>query len=91
MSILPLFDYVLQVEKEIKLGFGLCYFSRNLYLFTISIDVLVTIMKLFRPVGVFELVGLVELEVVVMVGGHMRMKLPIRGWNGSMKKETLRK
>ena len=78
--------YILQVEMEINLSLGLCYFSRNLYLFTISIDVLVTTMKLFRPVGVFELVGLVELEGIVMVWGHMRMKLPMKGWDYSMKK-----
>ena len=46
-------------------------------------------MKLSRPVGVFVVVVLVELEVVVVVWGDVRMQLPMRGWNGSMKKETL--
>ena len=51
-------------------------------------------MKLSRPVGVFvvtttTVVVFVELEVVVVVSGDVRMKLPKRGWDGSMKKETL--
>ena len=58
-------------------------------MFTISIDVLVTTMKLSRPVGVFVVFVLVELEVVGVVWGDVRMQLPMRGWDGSMKKETL--
>ena len=38
-------------------------------MFTISIDVLVTTMKLSRPVGVFVVVVLVELKVVLVVWG----------------------
>ena len=45
-------------------------------------------MKLSRPVGVFVVVVLVELDVVVVVWGDVRMQLPMRGWDGSMKKET---
>ena len=49
----------------------------NICLFTIFTDVLVTTMKLSRPVGVFVVV--VELEVVVIVWGDMRLQLPMRG------------
>ena len=47
-------------------------------MFTISIDVLVTTMKLFRPVGVFVVVVLVVLEVVVVVWADVRMQLLYR-------------
>ena len=73
-------------ENEINSRFGWYYFSRNLCLFTISIDVSVTTMVLSRPVGLFVVVGLVELEVVVMVWGDMRMQLTMKDWYGSMKK-----
>ena len=46
-------------------------------------------MILLRPVGVFVVDMLMEFEGVVVIWGDMRMQLPIRGWNGSMKKETL--
>ena len=58
-------------------------------MFTIFIDVLVRIMKFSRPVGVFVVVVLEELEGVLVVWGYVRMKLPMRGWYGSMKKEPL--
>lgn len=54
---------------------------------TISRDVLVTTIKLSRPVGVFVVVLVVELEVVVMVGADVRMQLPMKGWHGLMKGE----
>ena len=60
----------------------------NLCLFTISIDVLVTTMKLSRPVWVFVVV--VEVEVVLLDWGNMRMQLSIRLWDGSMKKKTFK-
>ena len=56
--------------------------------FTTSIDVLVTTMKLLKTVGVFVGVGLVELEVIMMVLGDMRMQLPMMGWDISIRKET---
>ena len=57
-------------------------------MFTISIDVLVTTMKLSRPVGVFLVVVLVELEVVVVVLGDATFNEGL-GWFNAMKKETL--
>ena len=50
---------------------------------------LVATRKLSRPVGVFVVVVLVELEAVLVVSGDVRMKLPKRVWDGSMMKETL--
>ena len=41
-------------------------------------------MKLSRPVGVFVVNVLVELEVVVVVWGYVTMQLPMRGWFGSV-------
>ena len=45
---------------------------------------LVITMKLSRPVGVFVVVVLVELEVIVVVWGDVRMQLTMRDWDGSM-------
>ena len=47
-------------------------FNMNLCLFTVS-------MILLRPVGVFVVDMLMELEGVVVIWGDMRMQLPIRG------------
>ena len=56
--------------------------------FTTSIDVLVTTMKLLKTVGVFVGVGLVELEVIMMVLGDMRMQLTMMGWDNLINKQT---
>ena len=54
----------------------------NICLFTIFTGVLVTTMKLCRPVRAFVVV---ELEVVVMVWWDVKLQQPIRRWDGPMK------
>ena len=48
---------------------------------------LVTTIKLSRPVVMFVVVVVVELEVVVMIGADVRMQQPMRGWDGLMKEK----
>ena len=45
-------------------------------------------MKLSRPVKVFVVVVVVELEVVLMVWGFVRMHLLLNGGDGPMKEKN---
>ena len=49
---------------------------------------LVTTLKLSRHIGAFVVVGVVELEGVVMVVADVRMQLPMRELDGLMKEEN---
>ena len=66
-------------RKEIcSSNFACDYFSRRAKNGNLLTYVLVTIIKLFRNVGVFVVV-VVELEVVVIVWGNLRMQLQHEG------------